>query len=412
MIEAGKTFCPYCLEVHEGAYYSNANITWGVWLNRKRPGGKYVIEVEDFGKDKKPQGRFVLQEGMGSTEKLPNDIQVQILDEKSGQKTQQHRLYRGCPICARDHNRFNKVNYILGRYPTFVVVMIGDRWAGKSAFLDAIATGGNTEAVNRAGYERYIQYTTPATDDGTPQATDRTSRGKSKVLMVCDKQDNQVVAVVYLVDVAGEAFNPQDQEGTTDEEMENLVWNLLSHNGAYPGADGMIFVASAVTKTDEHGVVQTQHRVAQKIYTRLCEAGLLAEKPLAYVMTHADKLVEEGNFKMIRSQGTGDEVPSMTRDTFDLTVPTSYKRKDLLPRVALEHAIVRPYNSAVFARMDGPTKGFLVRSCALSQETVLRPDGKTKIEVKEDFLASRNVMDPLIWMLNQLKLFPLRERGE
>lgn len=419
MINAGKSFCPYCVEIHDKAFYGGPNLSWGVWLNRNKLNGKYEVKAEDFKRNTAPRGKITLANAKSQGDGLPKDIQLEYTEGGKGEEvTKEERMYRCCPVCARKKEKFRKVNWVLGRYPTFVIAMIGDRSAGKSAWLDSIATAGNTNAVNDENYVHKLAYATPAVPEKPSEATDLASRGQSKVLLIRDTQDSdRVVAAVYLVDVAGELYNAalenekiensKNPGQKKDRSKKDLIWDLLGHNHEYEGADGYIFVAPAVSKHDK----AEDEYPADKIFQDLYGEGLLNGKPLAYVMTHADKLVESGAFRTLRSQGDNAEYPNMTADTFDLDRRTSYARADLLSRVALEHAVVRAYEPAALNRMDGPTKCFLVRSCE-ARETG-RTDPKTgKPILNEDFRESRHVMDPLIWMLNQLKLFPLRERAD
>lgn len=400
MIEAGKTFCPFCVRVHKDAYYSNEDCNWGVRL--KRRWGKYEIETEDFGEDTIPDGKLSLIPFDSEDDTLPEMIQVKL---SASDGEEELMLYRHCPICARK-GQHREVNYILGKYPTFVIAMIGDRSAGKSAWLDAIATVGNTRAVNAAGYVHELDYATVAKKREKPGATKLESRGCSKILAIRDRQDGgRVVAVVYLVDVAGELYDTTRKTEGAGVSKKQLIWKLMNRNEDYPGADAYIFVESAVEK---HG---DDEYSADQIYADL-KGPLLKGNPLAYVMTHLDQLIESDNFKKVRSQGDEMEYPVMTRDTFDLKKPTVYTKKELLSRVALEHAVVRAYEPMALDHTAGPMKCFLVRSCSIETVKKIGKDGVVMEELRENFSDSRNVMDPLIWILNQLKLFPLRERAK
>ena len=405
MIEAGKSFCPYCVRAHKEAFYSASDITWGVELGRKLS-GKYEVRKKIFPGKNAPNGRIILEDDMKENENgLPNSIQVTWSEGEKGQeKTQEKRLFRCCPICAEKHNTFRRVNSVLGRYPTYVVALIGDMDAGKSVFVDAIATTGNTQAVNSVGYAHKLHYTTPAVVETQSESTPPESRGQSKVLTILDRQDNdRVVAVVYFVDVAGELWNGTKKEKQRGKLEKELVWNLLDRNSDYPGADAYIFVEPAVKKHDSNYSYS-----AEEIYRDLSNEGLLKNRPLAYVMSHADMLIGSGKFKQVEVPGVGP-CQIMTKDTFDLKQPTSYAREKLLSRVALEDAIVRSYQPAVLN--ESVVKCFLVCSCDVRSEKK-EVDGVEKERKIDDLTGSRHVMDPLIWILNKLKLFPLKERAD
>lgn len=407
MIEAGKSFCPYCVRTHEEAFYSDSDIGWGVVLGRNRLSKKFEVKEKRFEDKGSSVGEITLQSMSETDGGLPSAIDVVWSEGEKGQGTsREKKLYRGCPICAEKYKIFRPVNNVMGRYPTFVVVLIGDTSAGKSAFVDAIATIGNMVAVNREGYVYKLRYTTPAPLVKRSESTPPESRGRSKILLLCDRQDNdRVVAAVYLMDVAGELYNGNKEAERFGMPRRELLWSMLNSNRDYPGADAYIFVEPAVKKELKGG----EQYSADQIYIDLSEAGLLRDRPLAYVMTHADKLIESSRFRSVNAIGDGKTYPVMGADTFNLKQPTSYARDKMLSRVALEHAIVRSYQPVVLN--ESIVKCFLVRSCDVQLEEYVK-DGVKKTEMMEDLDASRHVMDPLIWILNKLKLFPLRERAE
>lgn len=410
MIEAGKSFCPYCVRTHEEAFYSDSGIGWGVVLGRNRFSGKYEVNKKNFPGKQSPNGKIILGELNGEEIGLPSAIDIQWTEGEKGQETSRERkLFRSCPVCAEKYNIFRPVNSVLGRYPTFVVALVGDTAAGKSVFVDAIATIANTNAVNCAKYVHELRYTIPAPNGSNPESTPEESRGRSKVLLICDRQDNnRVVAAVYLVDVAGELYKSKKEDEKTGAIPKGLLWNLLNSNRDYPGADAYIFVEPAVKKDKKMDGENKGDAgyTADQIYIDLKKAGLLKDRPIAYVMTHADELIDSQKFNEVYSSGDGKAYKVMTEDTFNLKQPTSYAREQMLARVALEHAIVRSYEPTV---LHNPiTKCFLVRSCALVTEEHM-VNGVKNTKLREDLSASRNVMDPLIWILNKLKLFPLRK---
>jgi hypothetical protein len=97
----------------------------------------------------------------------------------------------------------------------------------------------------------------------------------------------------------------------------------------------------------------------------------------------------------------------MTEHTFSLTKKTSYRREDMLNRIALENAIVRAYDSPILDTDSSLARGFLVRSCNTFSREVVNDKGEKSMELIEDLRESMNVMDPLLWILNRLQIFPL-----
>ena len=400
MIEAGKSFCPYCVRVHTGSYYSNPDLDWGVWLKRSALGNNYKVDPTNFGVGDLPKSVTLIP----STE-YDRSIQVEVLEDEDAKRPKRMRLFRACPVCAEEKDTYRPMLREVGKYKTFVVVMIGDTAAGKSAWLDSIATLNNTDHVNQGNYIHRLSYITPATEEKRPESTPASSRGQTKLLEIKNRADHdRTVALVYLVDVGGELYKLKrtgDAETDRVKEME-VIWNLLDSNGDYPGADGFVFVAPAIPKKMENSVS------ADKIYVDLVQKGLITNRPLAFVMTHADQLIEKNVFREVQVDNSHTiQVPVMSKDTFSR--PTSYKKEALRGRVAIEHAIARAYDSPVLNTEDAPTKGFVVQSCGLHLDEEIQEDGTTQNVLMEDFSQNLNVMDPLIWVLNQLKIFPLEE---
>lgn len=397
MIEAGKSFCPHCVGVHEGAYYSNADLNWGVWLKRAAF-GKYKVEATNFKRDT-PLPKEVTLVPAANFER---SIDVKVKQGEDDEHTESITLYRACPKCAEEKNVYREMLREVGKYPTFVVGMIGEPAAGKSAWLDSIATLKNIAAVNDEEYLNRLSYITITVPKKRPASTPVDSRGQTKLLEIKNRVDNRTVALVYLVDVGGELY----KMSRTENDMKNrshqktFVRKFLGGNGDYPGADAFIFVAPAVSKNKVSDSVMS----ALEIYSDLVMDGLVIGKPLAFVMTHADELIEQNIFQEIDAGGHTVRVPVMTKDTF--TKPTSYRWSDLRGRVAVEHAIARAYDTPVLDTQNAITKGFLVQSCSLIKEEQETSEGKKNV-LMEDFSQNLNVMDPLLWVLNQLKLFPL-----
>lgn len=405
MIEAGKSFCPHCVETHEGAYYGNASLGWGVWLKHSRFGGKYRVEAEDFGRESAPASALRLLSTVTDADKGVPDAIV-IGDTGSGEE---YELDRVCPVCAQKRNRYTRVLREVGKYPTFVIAMIGDTAAGKSAWLDAVAMPINTNDVNKLNYPHRLEYITRSHTEMPSVRTLKESRGQTKLLEILDKETRKIVALVYLVDVGGELYRPDHQVPLDPDQGprmdEKVIRHLLKGHMQYPGADAFVFVEPAVTvkKKDNQGFS------AGKIYGELHQEGYINGKPLAYVLTHADKLIKQGKFRAVRGFNHTQEVPIMTDATFSLDERTSYRREDMLSRMALEDAIVRAYDSPILDSDNAVARGFLVRSCDTIQNEVENEQGMKVTELVENLRVSLNVMDPLLWILNQLKLFPLKE---
>lgn len=397
MIRAGSCFCPYCGLIHKGAFYKNANKSTGVWLRRNLM-QKYELQSVAISNTAADGGRqpalrrAVLKSPIPrSSGGVPRNIKVRFQGE-----TQDIILERVCPNCAAGINvaRATEREIFLdsGKYPLYIIAMVGNRSTGKTSWLKSVAYHTNIAAVDRAGYPYTLKFRTlTGKEDLNYKATEKFGRGHTTFLEVC--QDQDVIAHVLLLDLAGELY----------ESDPRLVWNLIGRDTDHGGADAFVFVEPAPLNGAKTQNIRGFDSL--NILKDGTARGEFEGKPIAFVYTHADELLRQNQSRSIPSANPGEEVPLVMETTF--RGDTSYTPDRLIPRVALENFIVRAYQPAVLTLNPGENvKGFLVQSCKPVKEA--HADGT--VLTLDDFSETINVMDPLLWTLNKLGLFPLEER--
>lgn len=383
MIEAGKVFCPYCAHVSEEAYYRTPVRKEGVYLHRRR-NGSYAVSIatdimERNGVDTSSMPKVEFYGPSGQDDgNVPRMIQV-IFD---GSGTPE-RMNRHCPHCG------NQVKLGLGNYPTFVTGLVGAAGCGKSVLLNAMSYPQNVLSVNSIHYPYKLKILPFAPRRSEAQATEISGRGMTKVVSIQDQND-QTIAHMVLLDVSGEFYWRETKKEIPNPEQ---IWDLLCGNGEYPGVDACFFVEPMPGADNQHGVAYEVR--AQEISMKCLDYAVFDDKPLAYIYTHMDQAIAKGAFPYTEAPVVG-KIPLMDEYTF---FRNSYKPDDLVDRIWVEHCIASSFGAGLLL-LHSPklTCGFVVQSCSTSDE-----NGK----LIENYDHRRNIMDPLLWVLNKLRLFPL-----
>lgn len=389
MIEAGKCYCQHCGNVFSQAYYQSATQRVGALLLRPKFGStpQYVVRAHIPGGTVSEEEQLTL-ESVGGWEKndgIPNAITVRNKDGKMVE------MKRSCPECSGNAEVYSTA----GKCPTLVIGIVGATGVGKSTWLRAISASGNYAVINRLGYPYELTFGTTGVSQGTNLATIEESEGSSNVLKIVEKATRRVVANVVLVDAAGELYEKFDQPG-------NRLHRILQPHGDYPGMDACLFFDAAEPR-EETLTAKEFEKISEKtlaVFNRLV-ADLPVWVPVGYVCTHADKLMAKRRKVSCVGDSSGKrQVPLLGKGTFSET--TGYQPEQLLPRLIQEDLIAKASVLAIPA--IGRCRGFVVQSCAQKKEPDLK-GGKPVIH--EDYTKTMNLFDPLLWVLHELKLFPL-----
>ncbi len=391
MIPAGTCFCHRCGNVFKDAYYKSGVTPVGAKLKRAAVNiGKTHWEIEPFRPD---GGEIRLEqapwlESVGAEKDgIPNSIHC-----KFGTEGAVYELLRACPMCKTEDT---VLVTDCGRHPTFVVAMVGARETGKTTWLKAVATTTNLFAVNQVEQYPYeIDFVTKYADaDWEMTATDRGSSGETNYLRIREKASGEIVANVIFLDAAGELFSELNQS-------DNAQRKFLFGNGGFSGVDAVVYVESAERAIRPNNTKEDRERYSKsfQVYQAMEETGALENKPVAFVYTHTDQIIKnKGTIPRITDMSDEREVPVCTETTF--RGKTSYAPSALLPRLLQEDIIARKINTTVLCSTAKNRRGFMIQTCFREKPG----DSPEWNNHRKNF----NVMDPLLWLLNTLKLFPI-----
>jgi hypothetical protein len=346
--------------------------------------GKYILAEYPEGNSDTEISYELLTKKQDLGSGLPDQIEVRI---RNGTDVRTKKYTRYCPKCV-------SIQTVLptgwGMVPTFVVCVVGHRSQGKTSLLKALALTQNLATLGRAGYHQTIK---PKELNGSlvemSEMTVVNSLGATQIVEVRRKNENGesvVLANVLFRDIAGELF-----EGNAEEHP---AWNLMSAHDDYPGPDAFLFVHSAAN------VGETGEEKAVDVYNILNRKN--NKWPICgFVLTHMD---EVKSWTTRPFEGHGSSVPVLDQDTFEPYYPSDvryYAPERVIPRIKLEDVLVRQKFSLYdwHRQQCGPqnAKGFLVKSCA----------GIPGNSEQVSYDAPINVMDPFIYILNQLRLLSL-----
>lgn len=377
MLKAGICICPRCGHIIDEPYYRNAEYARGVFLKYDSKNHEQYVSDE-----KNPDNghRVCLKTAMQNRGSgLPHEITV-IYREEELEMTMKH----SCQHC--DSNTVLWPSF--GKLPIFVIPVIGGREAGKSAWLSAIAYTKNLNHLRRGNLPYKLIPRQLMTQRSVAEVTPVQDLGQTNYFTVKNEQDEEIAGIL-LRDIPGELFD----EETEVTNGENL-WRFLNKNDLYSGPDAYIFVSQAAREADTK---------ATKAYNALSNNSanplLDGNAPVGIVLTHVDLEMENSPLE--------DDIPILNQHTFPKdSDSTYYKIDEMKKRFALEHMLAGQLSSfakTVFLNKK-PSHGFLVQSCVDRMDKNGAPE--------RDHEEAINVMDPLLWVLHQINLFPLEGGDE
>ena len=405
MLKPGTIFCPYCCKTHTIPRYTSGSYPVGVDLHHK--GQKYGI-VERLIPNNDPTNN-------DPPPALPIGIQLESVVESEFTGLPETiivtypgasnpvRMWRACPHCFRKYDLA-----AMGTLPTFIIGMVGVRSSGKSALLNSMAFRSHVRDVNVTNYPITLDIYPEPDKHGVAKATVKLGRGMTKLITLQNRSTLRPIAHVLLLDVSGELFGDAKNYDTTQHAMKynpediDELTNILSGTGGYHGVDAVIFADPVPGSKDNTSNALMFNATQIMNNCRLLNPNF-ANLPMAYVFTHLDHYNNNiKDFPSYKKDPNGSRsYPLLSPQTF---LNTSYAPDRLIDRIYTEDSIARSLPEFVpMGRNLALTKGFLVSSCHC--ET--RP-GFGDVE---DYTYSRNVMDPLLWILNKLRLFPLTNGG-
>ena len=393
MLNPGTHLCPCCGQTSTDFYYSSGitgqallQLIWNQKMNT------YVLEDED-------RNPFLLRNQFSITpESLP-----QLSIEAAPAGSRNYVTYHWC--CPHCNNRF--LTPLIHQVPGYVIAVMGNRKAGKTSWLGALST----TALYPLSWLNYpyklhleIHTSSRAPIQATPNenttnmfdindSNNDTGVNNTNYLHIIHNETGHTVALVYLLDYSGESFNDLN----TNTAASRLLKGSAGIN--YTGVDALVLVEPADTDA--------------KYINQLRQITGIEKIPIAHMRTFGDKLLEQECQKGQDPQYS----PLFTEKTFPVTVYTDHTTEH--PRIVARHftpdAIAQrmhlqnhiAHRSELGMFLDNKyrdhSRHFLVQSC------VSIPVGNG--EQANDYSKQFNTADPLLWLLHELKLFPLILNG-
>ena len=397
MINAGVSFCYNCGSTFHDAYYKSGTKKVGAILRHPKLRLKKIDwELEPFtpgGSDPDPNETLTLVSVSGGDDGMPDSITVRFADDST------HELKRCCPFCKDSSGKYLNTHLPVdcGRYRTFVIAMVGERTVGKTTWLQSVAIEKNLAMVNAIkAYPYKLDFIYKnAAYNAPPGATPEGAAGKTNYLRIIEKATGKIVASVILLDAAGELYKKINEE---DCILRKFLFGL----GEYPGVDALMYFESAATHVVEPETSADVEMIqsAFEVYDAMHQANALAGKPVAYVCTHTDVLLDKKNRipKVVDHVGV-HPMALYTKATF--TDGQNYEPEQLLDRRAMQDVICRAMGPDVLLNTDHTCRGFMIQTC----RDIKLKDGTAINDMTKNF----NLMDPLLWLLEQLRIFLIPE---
>ncbi|MBR7164975.1 MAG: hypothetical protein IKD18_01735 [Clostridia bacterium] len=393
MLNAGIVLCHKCGRVTSDAYYYHS--TYNVWvqLKRKPLGGLYVEHfVPEYASDSKNVdcrysvlNRAARRGAQIGQDNFQHTIKVDLTID--GDKKGTVSFKRCCPFCAE--TGLNEIIMGMGDLPTYVIGVMGVRQVGKSCWIHALGCAENQNAVNR--FPHYLS-SEAVEDSSSPRidATQLNDMGKTKIITINkpSRKGGIPVVAVLVLDFAGEIF----EEDKEKEFEESSGYALLGGTEGYSGLDAVV-----VMDAPDSSNMNDPRFVAA--FNRARKYGLLTGRPVAYVFNQADRLFANPPMQEL-SNRPDYQVPLLNKETFCKTSKDQYAKDKLLRRIKLQTVLAGRHSAlAPLIYQENPqSAGFFVKST--------QPEEGGRVL---NFKESINVMDPLIWILNELDVFPIDE---
>ncbi len=385
MLEPGKYICHVCGKVSNINYYYHARSGIGAVLTRVPETGEYRLRPYfPENKERTDHPGFTLRmQADPDPEDHGAPTQIRAVMRTDDGTRSDLALRRCCPCCST----MTRLYRDYGTCPLYVIALTGMPTTGKSTWVTAIANPLTLARLRESGCRWDIEPVNLSEMSTDEESTPTGSIGRTTYLLVRD-EEGQIRAGVLVRDFSGELFGSSGAEEDERWKEYSREWSLFARQrGGYDGPDLYFIMDSAVP-------IPGRSEQAITAFNSLRDNARISGKPLGLILTHADQLMEAA------PPDPGDptgQVPLINKRTFPSN--TSYRPRALAGRLALENYLVSRISS--LGRYLAPRpgyRGFLVKSCE-------------KVGTRQNFENPINVLDPLIWALNTLGIFPMDEKG-
>ena len=379
MLDAGMVFCYKCGKPFSGLHYYNGEVNLQIQVKRNLFGKRFVELDPDTDEEIKKTTSVKLDESvMNFTSDINNELTVRV---KNSDVESTLLFSRCCPNCVENRNEQTQIISSLGLLPTYIIGVMGAPAVGKSCWIHSTSVTKNLIGIRSSNKGLYRLEPTKVNKESAQIAkTAFGSTGETNVLLITENATKKPVAAVMLTDMAGEMFAPENRK----RFKETAAYCAFQSGMGFDGVDAVLFMDAP----DDNGLTDA--------YNQVSETKVLTNKPVAYVLNKVDTLFDTP--PRVPLSNSDESVPLFTEKTFFTDPYSPYGKENLIRRISLQTYIARNYKGlAKKILLDNENSaGFLIKTCSPVSQTIV------------SFADSINVMDPLLWILNKLDIFPIQ----
>lgn len=393
MIKPGINLCNRCGRTSTGLFYASVEDPSRLWVldwdSRDRT---FCLRPREQDPSVSDIPLLTDAESIRQDNFPPNPLMARM-----GYSEQSRIFYRCCPECREPFD-----TDLIGKVPGYVIAVMGITSAGKTSLLGALSNPETLIPLNLQDYPFILKPTRFIGNAEKIEATLPGRTGNTNYFSIIDKETKQTAALVYLLDYGGELYKSQSL--FSDSPVRNLLKALAGEG--YPGIDALIVVDRAVDEGAEADPSEDSDNSRSADLARTLDQIHVQDGrpfPIAHVITCGDKLLAQE----LRKTLSPDAIPALTEKTFPATVYTQETIRSLkrhfAPEAIRDRFLLHQsfYNRGQLGNhLEGyfgrNTRHFLVQSCTPNPGAP-----------GNDYRTQFNVADPLIWLLNELEIFPL-----
>ncbi|MBE6686483.1 MAG: hypothetical protein E7591_04540 [Ruminococcaceae bacterium] len=413
MLSAGYVFCTRCGRATADAYYHCGEYNCWVQLKRGIFGKIYAELYTPKHLKSDTTVESVTYCAPSKRTRVRTQHQIQISCKLRNGITRNANFTRSCPFCVGTHPDWTGVHNLipgLGDYPTYVIGMIGNRTVGKTSWIESVSYPENIRKVNsgklrNTGYSGYILNINQPGEAKVraPKATPLNDSGSTNIINILRKDEgkkvNETVAQVLLLDFAGELFKRENRD-----VYNNSVRRLFDGRDGVEGKEGFDGVDGIILMTDPQDYC-LQGGINDVFNSVNGTSALFTHVPIAFVMNKIDLMFNDPPEQHLGENPSYPCVPLFSEITFNnLQGEWMYQKDVMVKRIDLENALLKKILPLI-AHTETYAKcaGFMVKSTSVTPDT----EANEEQELRVNYSDTLNLMDPLLWILNELDIFPI-----
>lgn len=367
--------CKNTYDVTDALYY---DLDEGVSFRLKKKGLGYVAHI--FKIENPTKKLKITVEDV----ELVNGIPFQVTVLYKGDKITQRKVFwpedRICPHCAQKTIVY--LMYRAGYYPSYIISEMGSPATGKSTWLRAVSSQTIDKKIEDAANNCSIEIC-DAHEAQIEKELDPTTEAVLGYHALKITQNDRIVAMVYLIDMAGEFTKIKSARSS---EFGNLLGFLRKQtDGVFAFYDPRYITSEKMKPYLEKRNERIEGNF-ENLFTYFKE--FKRTPPVGFIMTGADEIK-----KVIKKNGvlTTEYGKPLLTEKSPVLRKCVVTERDIVRHMIISKDFIHEATNIRVAGKDNEGY-FLVSS------------GENAGEKEFDYNTAYNVEFPLLWMLNQLGL--------